>query len=321
MTGVVLLELYPPLDVGRLKVAVGDTDIVQFYEHFAPAEYALLAQLLTLHPKVVMRVYGTDAELGDMKFLQHFPRLRCFSVALRQVTSVEPINVLPDDLELLDVGETAKPLDLRPLKFKNLQYLRVDGHTRGLPELIEANEHLRKLSLWHLKASEIMASAKVPQLEQLELVQGSAKDLSWLARLKNLRYLALSRVRDVDDEALAVINELPNLEWLWLIALPGVTAVPDVSANRRLRRVDLDSMAKMRAEDALTGLRRASNLEEVSITSSHLPVAALRPLTEIATLTAAMVGLGSPKKNQEVRQFLDLPPARSATAFATTFEL
>ena len=312
------LIIRSPIDTDRLTAAIGDTRQLQFDEPLTESEYRLVARLLENHPRVTLRAYGLDTELAGLEFLRFFPKLRRFSIShLHHVTDVAPLNALPDDLQLLDLGVTAEPLDLGSLKFTRLRDLLVSGHTDGLSQLVSNNPELESLSLSRLRADSILDDAQLPAgLERLFLVLGSASDLWGLRRLPDLRQLALRQVKGVNDTTLAVVGELPRLQWLWLDTLPGVTRVPQLFRDGELQRLDLDGLSGMRGDDALAAIADATKLREASLTSCKLAVSAFSALAGHPTLSAITIGLGGVRKNQQAQALLNLPAAMSVTEYA-----
>ncbi|WP_144120926.1 hypothetical protein [Catellatospora sichuanensis] len=309
------LELESPLDRDHLKVAVPDVERVQFDEPLTNDDYQLLAQVLEQCPHVTLRVYGYSQELAGLDFLRLFPELRRFSVSnLMLLDDVSRLNVLPDDLEYLDLGETKRPLDLTPLKFSRLSGLRVVGHHRGLSELVARNHELRVLSLWRLRFDQVLPIVALPDLESLVLTLGSLTDSHWLAQFPSLRFLGIRQTRRLAD--LSPVRDLSKLEWLWLDTLSGVSLLPDFSANAALVRADLDGLRSMQADNALEGLVTAPNLEQLSVSNSRLPVSAFEVLRSHPRLSFISVGLGSAKRNREVEDMLDVVAAPNIFQFA-----
>ncbi len=313
-----MLNLVPPLDADRFKVTVGDVDVVHIGEPFTDGEFQIIAKTLEAHPQVVLRINTSDENMCTLSFLRFFPNLRRISIAyLYNAQSAEPLNQLSDNLDYLDLGLTQKPLDLRPLKFRRLKTLTVGRHERGLSGLIANNSQLTDLLLRNHKADVIFEAIKSSSVENLTLVGGSLKDAAWLKKLPSLKSLNLVMVRGVDDPMLTNIVETTRLEWLTLDTLSGITRIPDLSNQQRLKRVDLNTLTKMRDPDALGGLSQAPHLSEVSVTSSKLQPVAFQPLVNHPTLAAITAGLGNVKKNQEAEAITGLPWAASANEYAT----
>ncbi len=159
-----IVDVSSPLDMQQLRVRLDDASVVQFSQPLAEAEYRLLAALLAEHPTVTLRAYGFDEDLATLRFLRWFPRLRRFSVAhLHNLTDLAPLHQLSADVELLDIGETRKPLNLTPVAaFRDLRQLRIVAHRGGLPELIDANPNLQGLSLWRLPVDQYLPLIALP---------------------------------------------------------------------------------------------------------------------------------------------------------------
>lgn len=315
-----VVEVRRPVDIGQLRVWLGDADVVQFSEPLTGAEYRSLAGLLAEHPRVPLRVYGFDRELATLRFLRWFPHVRRFSVAgLHHLADLAPLDQLSADVESLDIGETRKPLDLAPLAgFRRLRRLRVVAHRRGLAELLHANPGLRELSLWRLPVDRVLPVVVLPDLRSLALTLGSLADSEWLAQIPALRYLALRRVRALND--LGPVTRLPALRWLWLEALT-VERLADFRSSTMLSRVDCVDMHRLRHSASLRGLAAAPQLRELRVVAFQLAVDAVVPFADHPTLQRAWLGLGGERRDREARDVVRLPPPRADREFAAAYEL
>lgn len=305
-----------PLDVELLKAERSTLETVQFDEPLSDEDYRALAVFLGDNPDITLRVYGFDRELASLEFLRWFPDLASFSLdGLHYVDNLEGLRKLSANLRCIDVGQTKKSLDLRPLmRFKRLQKLRIVRHSRGLPELLQANRHLRALALWRCALDKLLGGVEFPKLEALALTLGSYKSNLWLPRTEMLRYLALRVIRGVAE--VGFLNELRSLQWLWLDGLGKVSRLPDFSSHFELMRVDLTGMRGLRGADSLEPLRRVPKLEELLVTESKLPVEAFRPLVGMPSLRRVGVGLGSQRRNEEVEKLLAKPAPDSLDQFS-----
>jgi hypothetical protein len=214
MTGYV--EVASSVDVASLERWDADVEVVQFQQPLREADYRSLAAWLSRHPSVALRVYGFDRELTTLGFLRWFPHVRRLSVdELYYLTDLTPLQHLDRCVEWLDIGQTLKPLDLRPLAgLQHVRQLRVVGHRRGLGELIEANAGLQGLALWRLPVDRILPGLMLPDLQSLAVTRGSLTDSGWLGQFRTLRYLALRAVRTLVD--LQPVAGMVGLRWLWL---------------------------------------------------------------------------------------------------------
>ncbi|WP_141910235.1 hypothetical protein [Micromonospora sp. A202] len=315
-----VVEVRSPVDVAQLRARLGDADVVQFQEPLAEAEYRSVAALLGDHPMVPLRVYGFDDDLATLRFLRWFPHVRRFSVAgLWHLTDLAPLDQLSAGVEFLDIGEIRKPLDLAPVaQFRRLRRLRIVEHRRGLTELLHANPRLRDLSLWRLPVDHILPVIALPHLQALALTLGSLTNSEWLAQLPTLRYLALRRVRKLND--LTPVTQLPALQWLWLETLT-VERLLDFGSNTMLTRAECLGLRHLGHPTALQGLAAAPQLRELVVAAPYLPVDALVPFVDHPTLERAEIVLGSQQCDRDADYLLRLPPPHPDTQFAAMHEL
>ncbi|NYT94616.1 hypothetical protein [Salinispora sp. H7-4] len=305
-----------PLDVELLKAERATLDTVQFDKPLSDRDYRALAAFLEDNPDITLRAYGFDRELASLEFLRWFPDLASFSLdGLHWVDNLEGLRKLPADLRCIDVGQTQKSLDLRPLmRFKRLRKLRIQRHSKSLTELLQVNQQLQALALWNCTLDKFLGGIEFPELEALALTLGSCKSNIWLPRTEMLCYLALRGIRGVAE--VGFLDELRSLQWLWLDGLAKVSRLPDLSWHPELMRVDLTEMRGLRGVDSLEPLRRVPKLEELLVTESKLPVEAFRPLVGMPSLRRVGVGLGSQRRNEEVKKLLAKPAPDSLDQFS-----
>ncbi|MBQ0906854.1 hypothetical protein [Micromonospora sp. U21] len=315
-----LVEVSSPIDVPRLRARLNDGARVQFQEPLSEADYRSLAVILMDHPSVTVRAYGSDEELATLRLLRWFPHLRRLSVAgLYNLTDLTPLHQLSADVEVLDIGETRKPLDLTPVAaFRDLRELRIVAHRRGLADLLNANPGLQGLALWRLPVDRLIPAVTLAHLQSLSLTLGSLTDGEWLAQFPTLRYLALRNVRRLTN--LDTVTRLPALQWLILNSLI-TDQLPDFSPCTALLRVDCDAMRHLRHPTSLQGLAAAPQLRDLRVTQSQLPVNAFMPFTSHPSLEHVGVGLGSERRNRDAHRLLGRTPPRADTHFATTHGL
>jgi hypothetical protein len=313
MTGYV--EVASSVDVASLERWDADVEVVQFQQPLREADYRSLAAWLSRHPSVALRVYGFDRELTTLGFLRWFPHVRRLSVdELYYLTDLTPLQHLDRCVEWLDIGQTLKPLDLRPLAgLQHVRQLRVVGHRRGLGELIEANAGLQGLALWRLPVDRILPGLMLPDLQSLAVTRGSLTDSGWLGQFRTLRYLALRAVRTLVD--LQPVAGMVGLRWLWLDGL-AMDRLPDFGSSTELIRVDCTNMRHLRHPTALNGLAAAPRLEQLLVTESQLPIEAFIPFADHPRLEHAGFGLGTDRRNRAAKRLLGLTPPPSPNRFA-----
>jgi hypothetical protein len=302
-------------------VNVDDTANVRLLTSpLSPVEYQSLSEEIDQSEGVTLRVCGFDRELARLEFLKWFPRLRRLSISgLHHATDLSAVRYLPEDLELLDLGETRTPIDLAPaLRLRHVDQLRIVGHRRNLNRLV-TRAAPRGLSLWRLPVDKVLPAGVPSTVESLALTLGSLWDLRWLAQHVELRYLALRGVRGLIG--LEVLKDLLSLEWLWLDSLSRVESIPDLSGCIKLVRVDLTELRGLRTRDALEGVACAPRLQELLVSESRLPVEAFRPFEGHGHLERIGVGLGVDQRNRLVEAIFSLPPQRSHDEFAADHDI
>jgi hypothetical protein len=102
-----------------------------------------------------------------------------------------------------------------------------------------------------------------------------------------------------------MLGQVPHLRHLFLQALPNVTALPDLSRARSLRRIHLEEMKGARD---LRPIASAPALEELVLGDlAQLRPEDLRPLVGHPHLRAVTAHLGGARKNAEAQALLGLP--------------
>lgn len=307
--------------------AVVPATTIQICEALTDQDHELLGEWFAAHPEADLRVYGNyGGSITDTNFLRHYPRLRGFQIdsMYSDTPDLSGLRFLPDDLRSLglDVKGAAAAED-ELARFTELETLGL-GQMRRLPEAIAALRRVRRLSiagpvkdldvLENLTSVEDLSlrSVTAPHLEpllamrqlaRLDIKLGGTRDLNLLSRIGALRYLELWLVRGLDD--VSVIGSLEHLEEFFLQALKNITRLPDLSGLASLATVRLETMKGLRD---LSPLRTAPALEELWVVDGrHLSPEDFQPLVGHPTLRRACIGLGSHRRNTEVRQLLGLP--------------
>ncbi|MEU8112792.1 hypothetical protein [Micromonospora sp. NPDC048947] len=307
-----------PVDISALERQITSTvQRVQIDEELREDEYRLLDGLFERKPELMLRVFGFDEELATLRFLRLFPNVKKFSLSgLFKVASLENLSLLSGDLISLDIGETKAKLDLAPAtRFRGLRELRVEGHIKSLDELLESVPELKALSLWRLPLDRVSLEESLPRkIESLALTLGSLKRTDWLTNLADLRYLAVRKVRGIDD--FRWLASLGKLEYLWLDGLSKFEEVPDLASNAALLRIDLTGLRELRAADALEPILHAPAIEELLVTESRLPPDAFAVLKQKESLRRVGVGLGSDRRDDEANAILQMDAPEFMGQFA-----
>lgn len=310
-----IIDLCSPFAADDFEHSLSGVAVVQFRATLSVSEYETINTLVKARPDVTVRAYGTDADLARLNFLRYFPNVNKISLDMLDISDLGPLENLSQSLESLDIGQTRRQLDLSPATFfDSLRSLRIEGHVKGLAQLIEGNRKLQSLSLWRLPIDNTLPKVNLPPLESLALTLGSMRDLTWLRQIAGLRYLALRRVKGISD--LSPLVNLDSLEWLWLDALGKVTKMPDFKDNDSLHRIELTNMSGLRDDDALMGLMGAKQLRQLLVSESKLSLEAFKRISNHATLDRVGVGLGSKRLNDEVHALLNRPPIQDSAEYS-----
>lgn len=304
-------EVSSPLTEDMLAPLPPECRRIQFSRDLRDNEYIALAQLLEDHPNVTLRAYGgQNNTLRDLEFLRWFPRLRRFAADLLDVNGIAGLRHLPEDLELLHLGQTRRPISLEPLRqFPGLRRLFLEHHTKDLSAIMQLTK-LQSLTLRSITLRDLQLLRPLARLRALDLKLGATHDLTLLPHVGRLEYVELWSVRGLDD--LSAISGVETLETLFLQALPRVAALPDMSRLDRLRRIHLESM---KGVNDLTPLLTAKALEQVVLLDlPRLSPDHFRPLTRHPSLREATVGLSSRTRTRDAEAVLALPASTWGSA-------
>ncbi len=206
----------------------------------------------------------------------------------------------------LTLGQTKRKLSLRPLeRFCDLRRLCIEGHTKDI-DVVAGLTQIRSLTLRSITLPDLTLFAPLTKLKAFDLKLGGTNNLEGLEAFAYLRYLEIWMVRGLHD--LSPVSSCTALEMLFLQALKNVTKLPDFAALHRLERVHLETMKGLRD---LSPLLAAPALRDLLlIDMGRLQPTDVSVLAGHATLQRAGVGLGSDRKNTEVKALLDLPDVR-----------
>lgn len=289
-----------------------DVAVVQFPAPLTAREYRRVARLLAKNPDVTLRAYGS--KFSDVDFLEHFPMVRRFQVDYAyQLESLDGLRHLSTDLESLVLGETrsARQFSLTLLRrFPNLRTLYLEKHAKDI-EVIGELQHLEDLTLRSITLPDLSALVPLRNLLSLDLKLGGTNDLSLLPQIGRLRYLELWQIRGLED--LSPIADLEHLQYLFLQSLTRVTKLPDMSGLPKLRRVVIDTLKNL---TDLTPLRDAPALEQLLLVAMrHIRLEHVQCLAGHPTLSEAVFGLGSVKRNAAALELVGVAPVTTEFAF------
>jgi hypothetical protein len=310
------VEVSSPFRPRELRSLPHEPCVVQFGSLLSMNEHELLGNWFAEHPDAELRVYAGLPPTLD--FLRAYPRLMALTVD-SEVTDASGLAFLPDSLRSLVIdARLPLPHDVDALaRFRGLETLGLGG-IRQLPESVSGLP-VRKLHLGNVKTLQGLGSLtnvrtlrlqsasadlapliQLPYLHDLTLALGGCSNLRPLAELPSLRRFSAWLVRGLDD--IRPLTRLPQLQEVYLSKLRGVVELPPLHAARSLAEVTLEHM---RGLSDLGPLRNAPALRELwLIEMEHLQPEDVAVLAGHPTLAQLHVGLGSDRKNLEVRDTL-----------------
>lgn len=302
-------EIKSPVTEDQLVPLDEKCRVVQFSSLLTDSDHKKLSKFLENYPDVSFRIYGHygKGQLNDLKFLRFYPFVKSFQVDVFEINSIEGIEYLPENLEYFGFGQTRKKFSLGFLDgFKNLRELYIEGHDKDI-EVVSKLTTLERLILRSITLKDLSVLLPLEKLWWLAIKLGGTKNLSMLPKIGRLKYLELWRVRDLKN--ISPVSKLKNLQSLFLQDLKNVKKLPDFSECRNLKRVTIENLKGL-SDLSLSLLLKATNLEELIIVSgNNFQPSDFIPLKNHKSLKSALIGLGSTKKNNEVKKILGLPKA------------
>jgi len=280
---------------------------VTFTSLLTDFDFERLADWMRGYPQLSLRVSRSRDGITDLEFLRFFPFIRHFGavVLYHSLQSIEGLRHVSADLESLDIGATKHKLDLTVLeRFSALKSLTLEGQTKGIAAISKLTM-LEDLTLRSITLPDLSLLLPMTGLLALDIKLGGTKDLGLLPRIGTLEYLELWMVKGLTD--ISAVGNLPHLRYLFLQALRRVQALPDLSNDKQLRRIHIETMKGLHD---LRPLATAPALEQLLlIDMAHLQPEDLRPLVGLPNLKGVDIGLGSDRKNNAARLLLKLPEA------------
>lgn len=287
--------------------------VVQFPHPLTDRDYKRVAKLLSSHPEVALRAYGS--KFTNLEFLKFFTEVRHFQADyMYKLESIDGLRHLSTGLDSLVFGETrtARQFSLTLLRrFPNLRSLFLEKHSKDIEVLGELTT-LEDVTLRSITLPNLAVLLPLQNLLSLEIKLGGTKDLSLLPRIGRLRYLELWQIRGLDN--IEAVGEVSTLQYLFLQSLRNVTRLPDMSKLSQLRRVVVDTMKGI---TDLSPLALSPALEELLLVAmKHISLEDLECLREHPTLREAVFGLGSLKRNAAAHDLVGVDHLESDFVFA-----
>lgn len=310
------------VSIGELNLLAEDTSVktIQFVKPLKIDDFKNIEHVIfSKRQDIELRAYGHYSSICDLSFLRYVPSVRRFSAdALMAASNIEFISELefldelwvdvydllsfdfldhlPTTLKLLGLGRTSSksPSVSSVSRFNKLTYLYLDGQQKGI-ESVRYLSNLERIVLRSISTLNVDYLAGLERLWSVDVKLGGIKGFNALASLPNLNYLELWMVRGLSD--LSFVSELRSLQKLFLQALVKVAALPDLSRSHHLRRIFLENMKGL---SDLSSLEFAPALTEFCyVMAQNQTVEDLLPVLRNPNVKTVLCGFGSDKKNQK----------------------
>jgi len=220
------------------------------FENPKKKTWETLNELYKKYPNIGLRIVWHEGQ--DLSFYKEIPNIRKFTIATYKI---KDYSLLLSNIKLKHFGieETkSKAVDLSFIKeFKDLESLYVDGMKKGLDNV----QHLKKLNILTFRGVKMKSLdflSDLNNLEELNLLFGSYKNLESISNLKQLKSIEFSRVRQIPN--FDFLNSLENLEKIefegmsrmeHLPNLSNLTKLKSIHINNNLRLLDIKSIEKI----------------------------------------------------------------------------
>lgn len=248
---------------------------------------------------------GHNSGVTDITFVEQINNLYSFDLYDYDFSEYWQLSYIPETIKKLTIGSTrSKKLSLEFInRFTNLESLFIEGHKKDFEKIGGLNK-LKSMVIRSVTLPSLQPIKEIScDIEELDIKLGGTSNLDLLPDFKKLKYLELWKINGLED--ISPISEVVSLQYLFLQAIRNVTALPDLSKLKKLRRVVLETMKGIRD---LSAFRSAPVLEELALVDmKQLQPEDFQPIVCHPTLKALRAGLGSTKKNNAVKEMIDLP--------------
>lgn len=301
----------------RALAADSSTKYIQFSAPLSNDEIDLLERIVfSQRQDIALRIFGHYTTACDLTFLERIPSLKKVSIdCLIEATGINTVTKLKN-LETLAVGilnldnfdflEKINP-NLKELflyqtrskkpniecieRFKNLEYLYLERQQNGINAISKLKE-LKKIVLRSISTPNVDFLEGLKDLWSVDIKLGGIKSFEAIKNLPSIKYLELWLVRGLSD--LSFISALPSLQNLFIQSLKQVTALPDLSKSKFLRRISLETMSGL---TDVFSLKDVPNLKEFIIWGGSQNADFYLPVFENPTVESVNGFLGSAKRN------------------------
>jgi len=217
---------------------------IQLYTFENPKKqtWETLNEFYKQYPDIRLRVLWYEAQ--DLSFYREIPNVRKFTIASFNTKDYSPL-LSNTKLKHFGIEETkSTAVDLSFIKeFKDLESLYIDGMKKGLDN-IRYLQKLKTLTFRGVKMDNLDFLSELNNLEELNLLFGSYKNLEAIAKLKQLKSIEFSRVRQIPN--FDFLKSLENLEKIEFEGMSKMEEIPNLSELRKLKSIHIHNNLRLR---------------------------------------------------------------------------
>lgn len=216
---------------------------LQFYQFQNPKNetWEILNEFFEKHPDIGLRVLWPENQ--DLSFYKQIPNIRKFTIASYNTFDY---SVLQNNINLKHFGieETkSSAVDVSFIKeLKDLESLYIDGMKKGL-ENAKSLSKLKRITFRGIKLENLDFLLDLKNLEELNLLFGSYKNLESLSNLKQLKSIEFSRVRQIPN--FDFLNSMENLEKIEFEGMSKMEEIPNLSKLTKLKRIHINNNLRL----------------------------------------------------------------------------
>lgn len=267
------INIHSDLTIADIPNIISEKNIhalqLSAFENPTKQTWETLNEFYKLYPNIGLRVLWHDAQ--DLSFYSHIPNIRKFTIASYNTKDYSKL-LTNTKLKHLGIEETkSKAVDLSFIKeFKDLESLYIDGMKKGL-ENVKYLKKIKQLTFRGVKMDDLEFLSDLNNLEELNLLFGSYKSLNSVAKLKQLKSIEFSRVRQIPN--FDFLNSLENLESIEFEGMSKMEKMPNLSKLTRLKKIHINN--NLRLQD-IKSIEKITNLKLIQLSFAENSKAAER---------------------------------------------
>ena len=239
------INIYSDLKYSDIPKIIAEKNIyaIQLYQFQYPKKetWETLNKLFEEYPQIGLRVLWYETQ--DLSFYKEIPNIRKFTIASYNTKDYSTL-VNNTNLKHFGIEETkSTAVDISFIKeFQDLESLYVDGMKQGLENV----KHLKKLNTLifrGIKLENLNFLNELRNLNELQLLFGSYKNLESLSNLTQIKSIAFSRVRQIPN--FNFLNSMKSLQKIEFEGMSKMEEIPDLSNLKQLKKIQIHNNLRL----------------------------------------------------------------------------